>query len=118
MILPLVILLALTAGPASDQPVAIGAESQLFLDDFTVSRMVGVRRVLHQPVKRGVILGEHGEDFGLGGVFHGNIVARDRTGRFHMLYRFPWDDPTVSRFTSIGPEGTLVSRSGGVCLQR
>src|SRR3954453_6397701 len=104
MIRPVVVFLTLSAASLADQPVPIGAEPQLFLDDFTVARMTGLHRVLHQPVKRGVILGKDGEDFGFGGVYVGNIVARDRSGRFHMLYRFPWDDPTVSRFTSIGAD--------------
>lgn len=81
----------------------IGREPQLFLDDYSIERTsAGIRKVLHQPVKRGVIQDERG-DFGIGDVYLGNLVARDDSQRFHMLYRYPWDDPSVARLhPSIG----------------
>ena len=77
-------------------PIAIGREPQLFLDDFTVDRLTRVERVLHQPDRKGWILDEAGREFGTGGVYLGNIVYRDGQGIFHMLYRYPWDDPSVA----------------------
>jgi hypothetical protein len=98
----IVVLWALSATEYAPRPISIGSEAQLFLDDFSVERLTGIRRVLHQPLKRGVIQAKDGEDFGFGGVYIGNIVTRDRSGRFHMLYRFPWDDPAVAQFDHIG----------------
>ncbi|MCX6621333.1 MAG: hypothetical protein NTY38_09670, partial [Acidobacteria bacterium] len=78
------------------EPVRIDNETQLFLDEFGLERTTALRRVLHQPAKHGPILDEHGGDFGVGGVYLGNIVTRDNAGRFHMLYRYAWDDPSVA----------------------
>ncbi len=90
---------------AQSGALRIGRETQLFLDDFSVDRMTGLERRLHQAVKRGPILDEQGGPFGVGGVYMGNIVYRDAKGRFHMLYRYPWDDPSVaSLHPSIGQD--------------
>ena len=37
-------------------PINIGADRQLFVDDFWVVRSTGVERVLHRPVRQGVVL--------------------------------------------------------------
>ena len=79
------------------EPVRIDNETQLFLDDSGLERTTALRRILHQPSKQGPILNEKGGDFGPGGgIYLGNIVTRDPAGRFHMLYRYAWDDPGVA----------------------
>lgn len=92
------LLAVLWVAPAwAGEPIPVGSETQLFLDDSGLESSNGVRRVLHQPTKRGPILDEKGASFGLGGgVYLGNIVTRDSSGKFHMLYRYAWDDPSVA----------------------
>jgi hypothetical protein len=92
---PVLFLMACLLLRAGD-PIAIGREPQLFLDDFTVDRLTGVKRVLHPPDRKGLVQDEAGREFGTGGVYLGNIVYRDGRGVFHMLYRYPWDDPSVA----------------------
>ncbi|MFN0170907.1 MAG: hypothetical protein ACKV22_31200 [Bryobacteraceae bacterium] len=89
------VLLGLCAVSLMAQTLDIGTETQLFLDDYAVDRVSGLTRSLHSPVKKGLIQDEKGGDFGIGGVYVGNLVTRDNRGRFHMMYRFPWDDPGV-----------------------
>jgi hypothetical protein len=72
--------------------VAIGNETQLFVDDWMVERMTDLKRTLHQPVKKGLIREADGKPW-LWGV--GPSVVRDSTGRFHMVYRAGWSDPGV-----------------------
>ncbi|MBC8356381.1 MAG: hypothetical protein H8E66_30755 [Planctomycetes bacterium] len=38
------------------EPLDIGSQRQLFLDDFIVERIDGLTRTMHQPVKRGPVL--------------------------------------------------------------
>jgi hypothetical protein len=76
-------------------PLAIGHEPQLFLDDWIIASTSGLTRALHQPVKKGLIKDERGNDWERGGIYHGNVVCRDRSGRFHMTYRYHWWDPGV-----------------------
>ncbi len=81
---------------AEEQQAAnIESETQLFLDDWIVESMSGLRRVLHQPAKKGLIKEADGRDWESGDVYMGNIVCRDGRGRFHMTYRYSWWDPGV-----------------------
>jgi len=81
---------------AGEPPLAlIGSETQLFLDDWIVERMNGLRRTLHQPKKKGLLKEADGTDWQNGDVYMGNIVCQDRRGRFHMTYRYGWWDPEV-----------------------
>jgi|GEM_PF-737116 len=81
---------------AEEPPVAdVGSETQLFLDDWIVGSMSGLRRTLHQPTKKGLIKEADGRDWESGDVYIGNIVCRDNRGRFHMTYRYGWWDPGV-----------------------
>ena len=73
----------------------IGSETQLFLDDWIIDRMSGLRRTLHQPKKRGLLKEADGTDWTNGDVYMGNIVCQDNHGRFHMTYRYGWRDPEV-----------------------
>ena len=85
--------------------VDIGSETQLFLDDWVIDRREGLRRTLHQPTKRGLINKADGSDWDRGDVYHGNIVCRDSSGRFHMTYRYTWSDPSVrSLHANIGDD--------------
>src|SRR5688500_16748520 len=80
---------------ADGAPFAVADESQLFLDDWAVDRMSGLTRTLHQPKKQGLIKHADGSDWDRGDVYHGNIVCKGADGRFHMTYRYMWDDPAV-----------------------
>src|SRR5262245_33890612 len=87
-------ILAATAR-AAPAPVEVGSEVQLLLDDWIIAEKKGLRRVLHQPRKRGLIQEADGRDWERGSIYHGNIVCRDGRGRFHMTYRYYWWDPAV-----------------------
>jgi len=73
----------------------IGLETQLFLDDWIIERMNGLKRTLHQPKKKGLLKEADGRDWLNGDVYMGNIVCQDRRGLFHMSYRYGWWDPEV-----------------------
>ncbi|MGE3316177.1 MAG: hypothetical protein AB7O26_13760 [Planctomycetaceae bacterium] len=80
---------------AAEKPHSIGAEPQLFLDDFLIAEQRGFTRKLHQPEKQGLIRNADGSDWDVGSVYQGNIVCRDASGRFHMTYRYSWWDASV-----------------------
>ena len=46
----------LANGLSAVEPLDIGFGRQLFLDDFIVQRIDGLKRVMHQPVKRGAVI--------------------------------------------------------------
>ena len=46
----------LANGLSAAEPLDIGFGRQLFLDDFIVQRIDGLKRVMHQPVKRGAVI--------------------------------------------------------------
>jgi hypothetical protein len=75
----------------------VGTEPQLFLDDWIIDRTINLTRTLHQPRKHGLIKNTDGSDWDRGDVYMGNIVCRDAAGRFHMTYRYMWDDPGVAK---------------------
>lgn len=66
----------------------IGGETQLFLDDFVIESMTGLRRTINQPARHPsnpVVRGEHPWEQG---VLHPLAVARDpETAVFHLYYR-------------------------------
>src|SRR5687768_11712380 len=78
---------------ADAKPLEIADEPQLFLDDWILDRCEGVTRALHAPKKHGLIKNADGSDWDRGDVYIGNAVCRDGSGRFHMTYRYMWDDP-------------------------
>jgi hypothetical protein len=41
---------------SAGEPVDVGSGRQLFLDDFIIERIDGLKRVMHQPVKRGAVI--------------------------------------------------------------
>ena len=84
------------AEQADAAPLDIADEPQLFLDDWIIDRSRNLTRTLHQPKKHGLIKNADGTDWDRGDVYHGNIVCRDAAGRFHMTYRYMWDDPAVA----------------------
>ena len=77
----------------------IGTEPQLFVDDWMIQEMSGLKRTLHQPAKKGLIKEADGSDWQRGDVYismmDSNIVTRNGQGRFHMTYRYMWTDPGV-----------------------
>ena len=49
----------LVAGPLStvaNEPLDLGSQRQLFLDDYIVERIDGLKRTMHQPAKRGAVI--------------------------------------------------------------
>src|SRR5436190_21954610 len=58
-----------TANAADQKVQEIGTENQLFLDDWIVAENKGLRRVLHTPVKRGLIKEADGRDWERGDVY-------------------------------------------------
>ena len=75
-----------------DEPASLTDEWQLFLDDRLIETSSGLERRVHRPVKQGLIQEADGAPWQRG---DGAAVVRDRDGRFHMYYRFLWEDPSV-----------------------
>ncbi len=46
----------MTHGLSAAEPLDIGSQRQLFLDNFIIERVDGLERVMHQPVKRGAVI--------------------------------------------------------------
>src|SRR5688500_2873751 len=84
----------------------IANEPQLFLDDWLIANSDKITRTLHQPKKHGLLKNADGSSWDRGDVYHddGNIVTRDKSGRFHMTYRYSWWDPEVKKFPQIGED--------------
>lgn len=84
------------AADATPAPLDIGSEPVLLLDDWAVEKS-GLKRVMHQPVKQGLIKEADGTDWERGDCYvaNGCTVVRDKSGRFHMTYRYLWWDPGV-----------------------
>ncbi len=87
----------LAAKADEDTTPNIGSEPQLFLDNWIIQEMRGLRRTLHQPTKKGLIKEADGRNWERGDCYasEGNLVCRDKHGRFHMTYRYIWWDPSV-----------------------
>ena len=49
-------LLTLPSSASAKEPLDIGSQRQLFLDDYIVERLEGLKRTMHQPVKRGAVI--------------------------------------------------------------
>ena len=92
---------------AGDEAVDIAGEPQLLLDDFLIAQQDGLTRTLHQPRKLGLIKEADGSDWERGDVYPptGNVVCRDKAGRFHMNCRYMWWDESVKHLhPSIGDD--------------
>ena len=74
------------------EAVLLENESQLFLDDHLIASMTGLERIVHRPVKQGLIQEANGAPWERGDA---PAVVRDSDGRFHLYYRFLWEDPSV-----------------------
>src|SRR5207249_8691917 len=82
--------------------VEFGGRTRLLLADEVIAEMKGLRRVLHQPRKAGLIEEADGRPWELGDQIS---VVRDLRGRFRMTYRFHWPDPSVRDLhPGIGPD--------------
>ncbi len=66
------------------EPVDIGTDRQLFVDDFWIDGSSGVERVLHQPEKREIAIPPD-KPWEAGGVYY-SIVFEDK-GKYRMWYR-------------------------------
>jgi len=77
---------------SGDEPVRLTNESQLFLDESLIASTLGMERVVHRPAKQGLIREADGAPWERGDA---PSVVRDRNGRFHLYYRFLWEDPSV-----------------------
>lgn len=86
----------------ADEPIDIGRETQLLIDDALVQSSAGLTRTLHQPQKQGLIKNADGSDFDRGGVYVGKLVCRDNAGKFHMTYRYYWWDDALQKIPAIG----------------
>jgi hypothetical protein len=72
--------------------VDIADQTQLLLDDWLVAELRNLKRTLHRPHKHGLIQEADGRDWQRGDA---PSVVRDGSGRFHLFYRFLWEDPSV-----------------------
>lgn len=81
-----------TAALVEDKPLEIGQAPQLFLDERIIERSDGLARRFHQPRKEGLILEADGRPWERGDQLS---VVRAPDGKFHMTYRFAWEDPSV-----------------------
>ena len=75
-----------------NKPLVVGTAEQLFLDDFVIERIDGLARRFHKPRKEGLILEADGKPWERGDQLS---VVRAPDGKFHMTYRFAWEDPSV-----------------------
>src|SRR5438093_7901622 len=99
---PLGLLRMESAAAEVGDKVEFGGRTRLLLADEVIAEMKGLRRVLHQPRKAGLIEEADGRPWELGDQIS---VVRDLKGRFHMTYRFHWPDPSVRDLhPSIGPD--------------
>ncbi len=73
------------------EPIDIGHNWQLFLDDHVVARSTGLDRVLHPPRPRGVVItgDKPWETYGAE-LLYGTPVGRYEDGTFFMFYRAMW----------------------------
>ena len=55
-VMPIVLCAVLSHGLSAAEPVEIGSQRQLFLDDFIIERIDGLKRVMHRPTKRGAVI--------------------------------------------------------------
>lgn len=87
---------------AEQKPLEIGGETQLVIDDFLIEQSSGLKRMLHQPKKQGLIKDTDGNDWDRGGVYVGKIVCQDNASKFHMTYRYYWWDAELQKLPRIG----------------
>jgi hypothetical protein len=90
--LPLGLLRVQSVAAEVRDKVGLGEKAKLFLDDEVIAEMKGLRRVLHQPRKAGLIEEADGRPWELGDQIS---VVRALNSRFHLTYRFHWPDPSV-----------------------
>ncbi|MEX0728375.1 MAG: hypothetical protein WD065_19040 [Planctomycetaceae bacterium] len=90
----LIVLFSSTPFTLAAEPVDIGHNWQLFLDDYIVARATGLDRVLHPPRPRGVVLpaDKPWETYGVE-LLYGTPVGRRADGTFFMFYRAMWWSP-------------------------
>lgn len=86
----------------ANEPIEIGRETQLLIDDSIIQSQSGLVRTLHQPKKQGLIKEANGKDFERGAVYVGKIVCRDNAGKFHMTYRYYWWDEELQKLPRVG----------------
>ncbi|MDP7276899.1 MAG: hypothetical protein QF363_15560, partial [Planctomycetaceae bacterium] len=55
-VMPVLLCTLMTHGLSAAEPLDIGSQRQLFLDNFIIERVDGLERVMHQPVKRGAVI--------------------------------------------------------------
>jgi hypothetical protein len=83
---------ARAAEARESRQVTVAGESQLFLDDHLIESSTGLERIVHQPSRQGLIEEADGASWERGDA---PAVVRDAQGRFHLYYRFLWEDPSV-----------------------
>ena len=55
-VMPVVLCAVLSHGLSAAEPLEIGSQRQLFLDDFIIERIDGLKRVMHRPTTRGAVI--------------------------------------------------------------
>ena len=78
----------------SAQPLAIGSRLELFVDDYLIDRMEGVRRKLHEPRLAGTVM-KFDQPWEGGSSGYATII-KDGDG-YRMFYRGRAIRPTRSR---------------------
>jgi hypothetical protein len=73
-------------------PLKLGPEWQLFLDDQIIEVATGFDRVLHPPTKRGPVLSP---DQPWERSLSHTWINRGADGRLHAIYSMPWYEPAV-----------------------
>ena len=74
------------ASVAVAQPIQLPPGPQLFIDDYVIGELKGVRKVLNQPVKHAdnPIMRQHKREHG---VTYGSVLRDPRDGLFKLWYQ-------------------------------
>ena len=95
-----------TASSAVQNEVLVLHGKQLFIDDYVIADLKGVRKVLNQPVKhpRNPIMRKNKREYAIS---YGAVVWDRRESLYKLWYQI-WSDPQ----DSIGTAGYAVSKDG------
>ena len=63
--IPILLCTLLADGLSAAEPLDIGSQRQLFLDDFIIERIDGLKRIMHRPEKKGAVFLPRGATDGI-----------------------------------------------------